>query len=59
MSEKIMKYAKKAIKRATKESAHKAMQAHIDSMKAKGWSVHAEFQGDAGCKFEFITEFYK
>jgi len=54
-----MKSVTKKIKRKSKESAQEAMQKHIDTMKAKGWSVDTEFDGNAGCTYECITWFYK
>ena len=49
----------KTINRATKASALKAMAKHEEKMKAKGWTVTAEFGGSAGCHYELITEFSK
>lgn len=54
-----MKEVRKAIKRATKESARAAMAKHIEKMASKGWSLGREFEGDAGLKFECIAYFTK
>lgn len=54
-----MKSATKKIKRASYESAASAMVAHQERMKMKGWEIHKEFGGNAGCKYELITVFVK
>ena len=54
-----MKEARKSIKRTTKSAARTAMAAHAKMMKAKGWVVSQEFEGDVGVKFGCITYFTK
>lgn len=54
-----MRSATKKIKRATEESASRAMMAHIELMKSKGWKIDKQFGGDAGCMYECVTWFYK
>lgn len=54
-----MKTVTKTILRATKESAQKAAQAHVEKMEEKGWSLDMEFGGNAGCKYEVILEMSK
>jgi hypothetical protein len=51
--------ARKAIKRSTKESARRAMTAHIAKMKSKGWTLDNEFEGDAGAMWECVAYFSK
>ena len=47
----------KTIKRTTQLAARSAMAAHVVKMKAKGWQVDQEFEGDAGLLFECVTSF--
>jgi hypothetical protein len=54
-----MKSATKKIKRASYESAAAAMVKHQEIMTIRGWKIHKEFGGNAGCKYEFITVFVK
>ena len=54
-----MKSVTKKIKRASYESAAVAMVKHQEVMALKGWKIHREFGGNAGCKYELITEFVK
>lgn len=50
---------RKSIKRSTQAAAVAAMSAHIEKMRAKGWTVSQQFAGDAGLQFECITYFTK
>lgn len=54
-----MRTATKKIKRASYESAAAAMVRHQENMKLKGWTIHKEFAGACGQKYEFITQFVK
>lgn len=54
-----MKDTKKSFLRATKESAQKAVEKHIEKMEKKGWQVGTMFGGESGIKYRMSVEFYK
>jgi hypothetical protein len=54
-----MRSVRKSIRRATKESAVKSMNNHIEKMTSKGWKIDQEFVGASGCSYTYTTYFYK
>jgi hypothetical protein len=50
---------KKSIKRRSKISAQRAMLVHIKKMKARGWKVGQEYEGESFLSYECITYFYR
>ena len=54
-----MQTTRKTIKRRTRDAAQRAMQRHIDKMKARGWIEGDTFAGDAFLDYQMTIYFYK